>query len=108
MNETTEEKITRLESELAEGQVKLGEQFCASKLDELNTIDAELTNLRRCVEIEKEVKEEYRQRFANSFSTPEDFERLWSTRLRDDAMIETANQGGEIGKGVQHPMYKDF
>lgn len=106
--ESTEEKIIRLKTELSEGQAKLREKFDMAKCTELDAVEAEIKNLQRCVKREKEMKEEYRKRFSKSFSTPDDFERLWTTRLRDEAIIENANQGFDIGKAMEHPLYKSF
>jgi hypothetical protein len=100
-----DEKIARLEAEVAKGQKALAQKFTVDALRELDKKSAELDDLRQRRKREKQVKEEYRKRYANTFATAEDFDRLWATRLRDDAMVEEANRA-DMPLDTTHSLYQ--
>lgn len=106
--ETTEEKMARLEAELEQGRAKLKKKVSAKALSELNAKSAELEDLRKRNQREKAVKERYRKQYANTFATDADFDRLWETKLREQAMMEEADSQTKEGQSRLPSIYRDF
>jgi len=108
--EKPDAKLKRLETELAglreQARKLTGKELAAAfevmaeKRTEADTLAAKLTH-------ENAVREQYRQAFLrNSFATAEDFDRVWQTSLRDEAMRrEAAKTGSSI---PLHEVFSNF
>jgi hypothetical protein len=103
-----EATIKRLEQEVEskrEGFMKKATIEVSRELDEKQ---AEIDRLRRALEYEQELKAEARLKYRTSIPLDSDFERLWATKLRDEAMLENADMDARVEAASRHPIYRSF
>lgn len=106
--ETQEEKALRLEDEIAQSQILLNKNFSVELLQEVESKSTEVKVIRSKITREQSVKESYRKKYESSFASSEDFEDLWKTQLRGEAMAKDAEQQTELGDAMKHPMYREI
>jgi len=103
--ETLDEKVARLEIEVKQERAALAKTFSHDALAALKVKSAELDDLNKRRMREKALKETYRVRYAKSFVTPDEFERLWDTKLRGEAIAEDVERAAPR-KRKGHSIYK--
>lgn len=104
--ETADEKVARLETEVKQGRAAIAEKFSSDALAALQAKSTELADLNKRLTREKALKETYRRRYANStFVTPAEFDHLWETKLRDEAIAEDVARSAPR-KPKKHSLYK--
>jgi hypothetical protein len=114
--ETNEARIAQLEKEIEKERKTFnesrerGKKLDAAAWKKFTAKVAETTDLKQRVKRELEIKAQYREKFlADSFASESDFERLWSTKLRDEALLaEMADKQAIAREHAKHSIYSTF
>jgi hypothetical protein len=114
--ETNEVRIARLEKEIEKERKAFNEnrerkeKFNAAAWKSFEEKVAEVTDLKKRVKREAEIKAKCRKQFlADSFASPSDFEFLWQSKLRNEAMIaEVTEKQARAREAAKHSIYQKW
>ena len=107
-SETAEATIERLEKEIQQVREELKKKASGEAFREIDARQAEIARIKGALAREERIKAEYRLRFKETFALDADFERLWQTRLRDEALMEDADMESRVKAAARHSIYRSF
>jgi hypothetical protein len=108
MKNAVEVTIQRLELEIESKREGFQKKPTTVVLRELEEKQAEIDRLRYGLEYERQLKDETRLKYRTSIPLDADFDRLWETKLRDEALLENADTEKQLNAAASHSIYRSF